>query len=519
MPVIAPNAQLATALKALKKLQDKHHGVVESAALPESARKVLLRYGYLQQVMKGWYICSNPVDKPGDTTAWYATFWPFTSGYLKSRFGNRYCLNPEASLLLHTGNTTIPRQVTVVTADGGGNVVKLPFDHSLLLYPDETRIPRAKTEISGLQVWSVAEALCLVAPNFFTQFPKEAQIAIQMIRDVSEVLPHVTTARTTRAAAQRLAGAFDFVGRKSEGERIIRAISTPDMKAKAVNPFEMEQPIFTPSRERSPYVLRLRAMWQNWRQVVIDNFPPAPGLVVSMQTYLSRVEDRYATDAYNSLSIEGYQVTDELIARVASGEWSPELNELHKKDRDTLAARGYYRAFQAVKHSLEAVLEGQNSGLVVRSDHHTWFGELFEPSVAAGILKPAQLLGYRTGPVYLRNSQHTPVPRDAILDSLEELWRLIEEEPHACVRAVLGHHLFVFIHPYYDGNGRCGRFLMNVLLASGGYPWTVVRMASRAKYMAVLEEASVREDIKPLVLFLRDEMQAENGDRPPSALY
>ena len=42
---------------------------------------------------------------------------------------------------------------------------------------------------------------------------------------------------------------------------------------------------------------------------------------------------------------------------------------------------------------------------------------------------------------------HTPVPRDAILDSLEALFDLIAEEPEASVRAVLGHHLFVFIHP------------------------------------------------------------------------
>jgi Fic family protein len=36
------------------------------------------------------------------------------------------------------------------------------------------------------------------------------------------------------------------------------------------------------------------------------------------------------------------------------------------------------------------------------------------------------------------------------------------------VRAVLGHQLFGYIHPYPDGNGRMARFLMNVLLASGG---------------------------------------------------
>jgi hypothetical protein len=36
---------------------------------------------------------------------------------------------------------------------------------------------------------------------------------------------------------------------------------------------------------------------------------------------------------------------------------------------------------------------------------------------------------------------------------------------------------------YMDGNGRIGRFLMNVMLASGGYPWTVIPVSDRNAYM------------------------------------
>jgi len=53
-----------------------------------------------------------------------------------------------------------------------------------------------------------------------------------------------------------------------------------------------------------------------------------------------------------------------------------------------------------------------------------------------------------------------------------------------------------------DGNGRIGRFMMNVMCASGGYPWTIVPVEQRDTYMAALEEASVRQNIVPFCQFL-----------------
>ncbi len=416
------NPTLAAALKTLKRLQEKHDGVVEASDLKDDAQRILLvETGFLRPVMKGWYICGSPSDNDADTTAWYASFWAFVSGYLGKRFGKRYCLNPEASLMLHTGNTTVPRQVTCVTIDSGTAKADLPFDTSLLVYPDKNRVPSARVAVRGLQVWPVAEALCLVGPSFFVNTPREAEIALATIRHASELLPTLLAGDRLVTAAGRLAAAFDFVNRPDEAERIQKAFAKFKITLKLVNPFELAEPTIAPSKERSPYVLRLRSMWAGWRQDVINTFPPAPGSKKQGADYLAQVDERYASDAYNSLSIEGYRVTDELIARVASGDWDPDGDPEHNRTRDALAARGYYQAFQAVKESISKVLAKDNAGLVVKRDHHDWYAELFGPTVTAGIVDAGQLTGYRRGPIFIRNSMHTPLPSEALLDSLETL--------------------------------------------------------------------------------------------------
>ena len=78
-------------------------------------------------------------------------------------------------------------------------------------------------------------------------------------------------------------------------------------------------------------------------------------------------------------------------------------------------------------------------------------------------------------------------------------FELLENEPDAGVRVVLGHFAFVYIHPY---PGRIARFLMNLMLASGGYPWTVIPVEQRKEYMDTLEQASVKQNIEPLASFI-----------------
>jgi Fic family protein len=84
------------------------------------------------------------------------------------------------------------------------------------------------------------------------------------------------------------------------------------------------------------------------------------------------------------------------------------------------------------------------------------------------------------------------------------LFELLKEEPNPGVRAVLGHFTFVYIHPYMDGNGRIARFLMNVMLSSGGFSWTVIPVEKRKEYMAALEKASVNHEIDDFARFVAE---------------
>ena len=89
---------------------------------------------------------------------------------------------------------------------------------------------------------------------------------------------------------------------------------------------------------------------------------------------------------------------------------------------------------------------------------------------------------------------------------------LINAEEVASVRAVLGHWMFGYIHPYPDGNGRIVRFLMNLMLAWGRYPWTVIRVENREEYLAALETASIHSDIRPFATFVAVRVRESMGD-------
>jgi len=496
-----PSEKVANSLRELKKLQDRGIVAINTSMLSRVHRERLQQNNFLKEVIKGWYL-SIPADEvQGDSTSWYTSYWPFCAQYLKDRYRDMYCISAEQSLQIHSGNWSVPQQLFIKSIHGpNGNT---PLPHNTSLFTMKSPLPNAAEiiEIEGIRMLTLASSLIHSSPGMFNRNPTDARTALTMIRDSSDILGLLLDGGHSTKAG-RLAGAFRNNGQEKIADDILKTMQKAGYDIRENDPFENPSTIILDTRAVSPYVNRIKLMWNQMREVVIEHFPKAPGLPKNQKKYLKVIEEIYITDAYHSLSIEKYRVSPELIERVRSGEWDIEKNSEDKKQKDAMAARGYWQATQQVIESIKKILNKENPGKVAEDDHRDWYRELFAPSVASNILKPSDLAGYRTSQVYIGQSRHVPLNISAVRDTMPVLFELLRNEPDAGVRAVLGHFIFVYIHPYMDGNGRMARFLMNILLASGGYPWTVIPVEERKMYMDALEKASVDQDIKAFASYI-----------------
>jgi len=503
----APSEKLAASLEVLADLQHGGRRVFRTPELSRVHRERLVDRGFLQPVIQGWLISSQPRTPPGDTTPWHASFWEFCARYGSERFDDAWHLSPGLSILRHAEATAIPRQVVLYSPSGTNNVVELLFDTSL--YDLRTNSMPATLDLvmsDGLRLYTPAAALTRVPQSFFKRHPVEARVALATVADASDVLRPLLEGGHSSVAG-RLAAAFRRCGRAEVADDIVQTMRAAGYDVREADPFASAEPTGTVRRDAAAIVRRVDALWTKMRPTALDLSPAPPKRPPVTAHYLAFVDDVFLSDAYHSLSIEGYNVTPELVERVRAGNWMPDRRPGDRDQGDALAARGYWQAFALVKESIANVLDGANPGTLVRSAHRAWYRELFQPFIAAGLLPPAALAGYRDEPVYLMGSRHVPPRAEAVRDAMPALFDKLEEETDSFVRAVLGHWMLGYIHPYPDGNGRIARFLMNTMLASGGYPWTVIRVDDRKPYLAALETASVEGEIESFARFVADRVR------------
>lgn len=493
----------AESMAMLKEYQDAHgeNLVIHGAdTLGRTHTERLVDSGYLKMVIKGWYIPCYPGSE-GDSTVWYMSYWYFIVAYLNSKFGDKWCLSPELSLYFYSGKSVVPQQLIVRSDAASNNILQLPFGTSLLDIKASLP-PSVEVESHyGVHLYPLVYALLMSAPDYYRRNALEARTCLASVRDVTPVVTAaIDGGYTTRAG--RVAGALRSIGRDEMADQMLSMMKQVGYPVKEENPFEED--VRLEHFEPSPYASRLRLMWMKMRPKVMSAIDVAGihPVAQNAESILSMMDATYIKDSYNSLSIEGYKITEGLLEKVRSGNWDPKNDEVDKERKNALAARGYYQAYQLMKQSVADALAGQDPAQMYVKSHQSWHFQLFEPCIRAGIIKASDLVGYRTHQVYIRNSMHVPLNPDAVLDAMTALSALMQEDPDAFVRAVLGHFFFVYIHPYMDGNGRTARFTMNSQLVTGGYPWIVVPVERRDEYMASLEKASVEEDIEPFVRFI-----------------
>jgi hypothetical protein len=509
----APNIKLASSLEKLRSLQLAGRVVLRSTDLTRTHIERLVATGFLRPIVKGWYMPSRPEELAGDTTTWFASMRDFVRGYCEARFGEEWHVNAELSLKLQTGATSLPLQIQINSRAASNNNLLLPAGTSLFDYRVKDIVPeQQRTVAQNLRAMTLEAALVRVTPNIWQSDPLTLRLALQLLKDSSE-LNRVLLGGDHSVVAGRIAGGLRAVGRTDLAVDVVATMRAAGYTVAETNPFAA--PI-APVRQRpeSPYCARIRAMWEHMRPQVLQAWTTPTRDVAPIDAYLLEAEERYIADAYHSLSIEGYQVSAWLIEKIRNGNWQPDANERDQRDRNALAARGYFEAHLAVRESIRGVMAGANPGTTLKIDLQGWYRAMWAPSVQAGVLKPQDLAGWRNAAVFIKNARHVPLPPEAVRDAMPLLFELLSEEDEPAVRAVLGHFVFVFIHPYMDGNGRLARFIMNLLLAEGGWPWTVVTLDVRSEYMRALDAASTDQDIKPFTQLLSSLVQQQIVHRP-----
>lgn len=500
------NERIATALEEARNVSEE--GIISSGRISDKSREILTNAGFLERIVRGWYMLVSP-ESSGSSTPWFSMYWPFVKQYMDERFGKEgYCLSPQSSLDIYSGETTIPPQMIILTRKNSNTTVRLPHGVSLLLYQDDKAMPEILNEMNGISLMPLPYAIVKAPPSYYQSKAQNIEIALSMIQSISDIT-RVLIDTGSIAAAERISGAYREIGNSSASQAVINDMKLAGYSVKPVNPFVKFIPSIGAGGFRSPYAPRIIAMWNNFRIDVIKLFPEPLVRVEDLdaEIIINRIRGNINEDAYHSLSIEGYRVTDDLIKRIRSGEWNPDNSRTDNNLRDTLAAKGYSLAYDAVLKSAGSALNGANPGAIFKDSLSIWYRELFFPMIQAGILKPSDLVGYRRNQVYIKDAKHIPPPYESVVDTMETLFDLLQKEENGAVRAVLGHYFFVYIHPYMDGNGRLARFLMNLMLVSAGYPWTIIRVTDRTEYMKSLDFVATDNDIKPFTEFIVSQMK------------
>jgi len=195
-----------------------------------------------------------------------------------------------------------------------------------------------------------------------------------------------------------------------------------------------------------------------------------------------RVELTYASNAIegNTLSLRETQLVVEEGLAPGQG----------KTLREVYEARNH---FAAIKEVERWIAEGREiSARAILDLHQTVMRDL-DPDWAGRL---------RNAPVFIKGTRHTPPNAAHVSGELDALVaRQKQSALHPVLVAAETHFRFESLHPFFDGNGRTGRLLMNWQLLRAGFPLTVIQVEERARYLDALDQGHAGQllDLQTLV--------------------
>jgi len=112
---------------------------------------------------------------------------------------------------------------------------------------------------------------------------------------------------------------------------------------------------------------------------------------------------------------------------------------------------------------------------------------------------------YRNAGVRITGANFTPPNAMKVDELMEDLiaWVNEKNDVPVVVKAMMFHHRMVWIHPFFDGNGRTVRLMFNLLLMNDGYPPAIILQQDRRKYYDALNKANQGNYEKLMLLILQ----------------
>lgn len=104
---------------------------------------------------------------------------------------------------------------------------------------------------------------------------------------------------------------------------------------------------------------------------------------------------------------------------------------------------------------------------------------------------------YTMGSCHVTGAKWTPVANTKVPARMEALikWFNEEKDMNPIVKAAIFHCEFIAIHPFFDGNGRTARLLVNYELTRHNLPTIVIKSKNKKAYLEALEKGITTGDV------------------------